>query len=78
MAVFGHLFVLTGLYFFWPVTRAYREGRYTAAIGHTAGAFAFIVGGLAKVYGAERDPTVVVIFLFLVTVGISAYVSADK
>jgi uncharacterized membrane protein len=72
MAVFGYLFVLTGFYFICIAVWKYRD-RFYGFIGFTVSALAFFVGGVAKVYGIERNPTVVFVFLLFFVVAIFSF-----
>ena len=77
MAVFGYLFVLTGVYFIGIAVWKYRSNIY-GFVGFTASALAFFVGGVAKVYGIERNPTVVFVFLLLFIVAIFSYAIENR
>lgn len=76
--MFGYLFILTGVYFLVIALVRYRQNTHVRTIGHTAAALAFIVGGVGKVYGVEQSTPVVVVFLVLFTVSLSAYFSSSE
>lgn len=77
MAVFGYLFILTGFYFMGIAIWKYR-GKIYGFVGFTASALAFFVGGVAKVYGIERNPTVVFVFLLFFVVAIISYAIENR
>jgi hypothetical protein len=77
MALFGYLFVLTGFYIIGIAVWKYRDDFYRL-VGLTASALAFFVGGIAKVHGIERNPSIVVVFLFFFTIAMYALFSVSR